>query len=149
MTDALAYAMTVAPDDVRRTLQWLSERGYTVAESRGPAKEAFGNLLLQLASGASAVTVIRDRSQWLCDIESPAWHCKAPLHVLLTAISGKEPLREWRDPEEHLPEQLPPGVAWADAVPAVLEWGAAEDRTEAVRSADTMWRSEMRERFTR
>lgn len=136
--------MSVAPDDVRSTLQWLSERGYTVAESRGPAPEAFGNLILKLASGATAVTVIRDRAQWMCDIESPAWHGKATLDLLLTAMSDEDPPEKRLDPEAHFPEQLPPGVTWADAVPALLDWAAAKDRIEAVRSADARWRSARR-----
>ena len=136
----VAYMREVATDDVRATLDWIADNGFDAVQAKGGRHESFGNALVEFerADGAR-ITIVRDRSQWLCEIGTETGI--KPLNVLLTAISGDAP-----NPKSklHLPEQLPEGVVWREAIPAVLRWLRTGERSQAINDADQAWRKAMK-----
>ncbi|MEX2458995.1 MAG: hypothetical protein WD770_08425 [Actinomycetota bacterium] len=140
--EVFEYAREAANDDVRATLDWLVANGFVLERTAGGPDAGFGDVVVELArGGAETVTIVRDRSQWTCDIQPDGMNTQ-PLDVLLAAMTGDQ---RALDPapwplEEPLPGQWPPGVAWRDAVPALLEWLSSGPRAADVNAAADQWR---------
>lgn len=147
MSTGLEYALGVATEDVAETIRWLLRDGFELVEERGGRAESFGNVLLRMQRGSSAIRVVRDRSQWLCDVESSGWTGEQALGVLVTAMRGQPPTHEYPMPDEGMPEQLPPGGVWSQLVPEVLAWGASGNRDVEVTQAAAEWREAIRRRL--
>ncbi len=116
--------VTVPPEataDVGATMRWLEDQGWRLVEERGP--EAMGDRLYRWRSLAGdELVVTRDRSQWMCSLHLVGWERPWDLDLLLVAVTGEIPAgwdagRRW---SELLPEQLPVGVTWIEALPRVL-----------------------------
>jgi hypothetical protein len=141
MNEPFEYAREVATDDVRETLDWLVANGFSVTRSEGGPGEAFGDVLLELErGGVETVSIVRDRSQWACDIGAHPIQ-RQPLDVLLTAMTGEAPARRSGSLDEPLADQLPPGVTWRDVIPALLEWLRSGPRGAEVDAAAGQWRA--------
>jgi len=140
------WALEKALPDVRGTLEWLDQAGFTVTDSRGGEHEGFGNVFLQFQRTDMGVRNTRDRGQWFCDISPPGRPDYLGLHVLLTAKESGEP-----DPghritafSQPLAEQLPKGVGWQSVVPSLIVWLEEADRTGSISDADHLWREAMK-----
>ena len=129
VTGAMDYVQSVAPDDVRRTIDWLTENGWYLAGGQGGRAEPFGDALVEFSNGGDRIRITRDRSQWLMHIQRPSWSRKFDLDIILDTIGGRE---DWSESSRPLPEQLPPGVSWLAALPEVLVWLASGDDIEPV-----------------
>lgn len=140
----IAYALTHATPDVAKTLRWL-ECEFALVTTQGGATEPFGNALLEFRRLDVGVRIIRDKSQWILDFSTAPDQIYRGLHVLWTAMTDEQPEpRLPRDDDGELPSQLPAGVAWADRVPAIVAWLAADDRGAEIAAADQWWRAAMK-----
>ena len=52
------------------------------------------------------------------------WSDKFDLDIILDTINGRD---DWQPIARPLPEQLPPGVSWAETLPQALGWLAGHD----------------------
>lgn len=145
MTTAIEFARRKAVPDVAWALEWLDRVGFVLTAQRGGEHESFGNVFLQFERGDIGVQITRDRLQWTVIISPPEQTSYLGLNVLLTAMSGGEP-----DPgphrlpfSEHLPDQLPEGVIWRSAIPAVIKWMEEADQSASIADADRRWRKAM------
>jgi hypothetical protein len=139
MEDAVvAYMLTRATPDVAETIAWLGESGFTVRSHWGGRDAPFGNVKVELRREALAVQICVDRSQWTVDV-APTGHKYVNLVRLLTAMEGTEP--DWEDSSGPLARQLPEGVPWRSALPAMIAWIESGDRTKAIESAVKAWRA--------
>jgi hypothetical protein len=140
------YVRSTAPDDVRRTVQWLLGEGYALTASSRGESESFGNALLVFTRGTE-ITITRDRSQWVVTVALSPGATPMALDVLNCARLGEtwdpSPRRTLTRP---LPEQLPEGLAWAETLPLVLAWldqpgtaSTAAGATEAARERMRRW----------
>ena len=142
--EIVAYAHQRATDDVRDALQWLDREGFKAQSGRGGPNESFGNLLLDLTDDRGVtVEIVRDRSQWSCEIGAKDLP-KQPLNVLTTAMNGEPPHIPPGALGDPLPTQLPDGLEWATAIPRIIEWLTARDRRDEIESASTQWRAAMK-----
>lgn len=138
------YARETATNDVRATLQWLERHGFRLNGAIGGRTESFGNLLLHFTRDDNVtVEIVRDRSQWSCQIGTVDVP-QLPLNVLITAMDEEPPRIAPRSLGDPLPEQLPDGLAWASAVPRIIGWLTASDRREALDAASKQWRAAMK-----
>jgi hypothetical protein len=146
--NAIDYALSVASGDVAQTIRWLEGEGFVLCRSLGGPGSSFGDVLLDFERGGTRVTVVRDRSQWMVDIAPPGDAKERSLQVLLSAMRGDTavhiPPRPLSAP---LPDQLPEGETWRTAVPAVVAWLMAEDRTPEIAKAERLWRLAMKKYF--
>jgi len=145
VTTAFEYARGKALPDVAWALEWLDTVGFTLTAQQGGEHEGFGNVFLQFERGDIGVQITRDRLQWMVVISPPGQKNYPGLNVLLTAMEGGEP-----EPGPHhvpfsepLPDQLPEGVVWRSAIPAVIEWMEEADRAASIADSDRRWRKAM------
>jgi hypothetical protein len=140
------WALDKAVPDVRATLEWLDQAGFTITDSRGGEHEGFGNVFLQFQRTDVGVRVTRDRGQWFFDISPPGRPDYLGLHVLLTAKEDGEPDPGPRNAalSQPLAEQLPKGVSWQSVVPSLIAWLEETDRTDSIVDADRRWREAMK-----
>jgi hypothetical protein len=119
------YVKSVAPEDVVRTLDWLLMNRWVVSNAKYGGGESFGNAQIEFDRDGDRVTVTRDRSQWCMHLQRAAWKQPFDLGIVVDTMTGRS---EWaRDPaNDRLPEQLPPGTSWLDALPSALAWTARE-----------------------
>lgn len=116
MEDTLDYARRRAPEDVRETLDWLLAEGFAVARTAGGPDAGFGDVLVELARGDRSVVIVRDRSQWMCDVATGGGPPRRLDDLLReSGIDVEAP------PAGALPEQLPAGVAWREVLPRFLD----------------------------
>jgi hypothetical protein len=147
VTDAGAYALSRATDDVAETIRWFEAEGFAVVRELGGPKESFGNVLLEFERGAVRATIVRDRSQWMIDIASAGGKPHG-LHVWLAAMRGtRAETGPRRSVGEPLPDQLPVGESWRVEVPAVIDWVSCGDRSAEIDAAARDWGRAMREYF--
>ena len=107
-----------APDDVKHTLRWLLDRGFSIVEARRP--EGMGSYLVRLL-GPVGVLIKRDRGQWMLDFDFGGAE-RFDLDIVLDAMRGLATWETTRDPGLPLSDQLPPGVSWIEAVPEAVDW---------------------------
>lgn len=108
-----------APEDVRRTTDWLEVEGFALVEDdteRGP----FGSYWVFVGGSTEIrIRVVVDRGQWWLDV--------GPFQFdLLVAAQRGQDYRECfprsGEPPRPLPEQLPDGISWRETLPTVLDW---------------------------
>jgi hypothetical protein len=116
--DVLGYITSKAPDDVLRTIAWLTDEGWTPQSVRGGRHESFGNVLVEFGKAGMGLRIALDRSQWMMNLRLPGWSRWFGLGIVLDTMSDRE---EWTS-VDGLPRQLPLGVSWATALPLVLSW---------------------------
>lgn len=133
MDPVLAYAHEAATDDVRDTLTWLDRAGFQLTYSAGGSQDAFCDAML-FFRGPPDVKVVRDRGQWDIALRPKGDAGYYGLAVLLAARDGSDWEPAVADGPD-LPAQLPPGVAWQEAVPAVIEWLGQPDSLAVARLA--------------
>lgn len=113
------YLRTTAPADVVAAADWLSASGWTVAVARGGENESFGNLVVEFHRNRDRVVIIRDRAQWMADIQLYPWHKPFDLDIILDAVDGRH---DWTQTKAPLPEQLPEERTWIEGLPEALAW---------------------------
>ena len=124
----LRYVEESAPSDVLRAIAWLESHGWLVQSARGGHDEPFGNAVVELDKEGARIVVIRDRGQWMMDIHPAGWKGSVDLDIILDTIAGR---KDWSDRlSGRLPQQLPLGVAWRDALPMALAWLASAHEAE-------------------
>lgn len=112
-----------APDDVKATVAWLADNGYSLVSQRGEG--TFGAQFVY--AGDAEVQISVDRSQWFLDV-APRPGAKAWQYDLLVVARAGRPYGEvFPDPGSRstgdpLPEQLPDGVSWHDTLPDILKY---------------------------
>ena len=125
--EAVKYVEGCASTDVLSTISWLRTKGWRPVSARGGPSESFGDVLVEFAKGDGRITITRDRSQWQMSLRPAGWSDRFDLDIILDTINGRT---DWQAQEPFarpLPGQLPPGVAWAESVPQVLEWLDSHD----------------------
>ena len=129
-TAALAYVAGCAPQDVLSTINWLRTEGWQPQGARGGRDESFGNVAVTFVRGEAHIAIARDRGQWMLHIGMPGWKRPIDLDIILDTIAGRD---NWSGPiPRPLPEQLPSGVAWKQALPKALAWLASVSDSEPV-----------------
>ncbi|MGQ0842499.1 MAG: hypothetical protein ACT4QF_00040 [Sporichthyaceae bacterium] len=132
-TAARAYARATAPADVLATLDWLDAHGFAVAAADREPGVHMGNVWLAYERAPAVVRVTCDRGQWYLDVG----HGSDPDNFdVVYAATAAAPSSEAFPDVEGLCPQRPPGVAWRESLPTVLEWLAAGDTASAIALAD-------------
>jgi len=103
-----------------------------------------GDAVVVLA-GAREVTITRDKGQWEIRAALSAGEPGLWLDVLEAARLG----REWQPPPRSgsLPEQLPEGLSWRQALPEVLAWLESPEAPDQARAAMARARELMQRRW--
>lgn len=144
-----------APDDVRETVAWLSDSGFTLTSHSG--ESTFGAQFVYASDAQILITV--DRSQWLLEVAPRAGADAWQYDLLLAAYKALDyaalfPRMGSRSLGDPLPEQLPEGVSWRETLPEILKWVNDESVPGAVdRALDQrfylMWGRKRRHRNRR
>ncbi len=147
VSEAVAYALEVAPGDVADTIRWLDVQGFGLHGERGGRRESFGNVLLEFERAGIRIAIVRDRSQWMVSIAASDGATAYALESWLLAMRGEKaaPSRRRRPFVSPLADQLPEGESWQAGVPAVIEWITHADRTPEITAAEQDRRRAMRE----
>lgn len=145
MDPVLAAALGAASDDVRDTLTWLDDMGFQLASSRCGRHESFGDTLL-LFTGPVDVKIIRDRGQWDMTVRPNNDASYYSLAVLLAAYEGTA-LESASAGASDMPAQLPPGVAWREVLPTVIEWLGKPGALAAARAVNARSSEVLRQRL--
>ena len=125
--ETLEYVRTVAPDDVQKTIAWLSANDWHAEHTQRGRQESFGNVLVELVRSDDRITVTRDRGQWTLHLRLSGWPQRFDLHIVLDTIAGRT---DWSSPlpKGALPEQhrhvLPGRTRCAETEPTVPRDGA-------------------------
>jgi len=127
--EALEYVESLAPDDVLRTVLLLRDDDWEATGAFGGRHQSFGNVLVEFSKEAARITITRDRSQWMMDLRLEGWGEAFDLDIILDTMADR---LDWSKPLDYpLPEQLPAGVSWVEALPQVLGWLAATSNRES------------------
>jgi hypothetical protein len=127
ISEAMKYVEGCAPNDVLSTLSWLGTNDWQPVNAQGGSSESFGNVLVEFAKDDGRITITRDRSQWLMSLRPSGWSDKFDLDIVLDTINGRDDWQAGEPFARPLPEQLPPGVSWAETLPQALEWLSSHD----------------------
>jgi hypothetical protein len=139
------YALEVAPEDVRLTLDWLEGAGFNLANGRGGPTESFGDVCLNFV-GPADVRIVRDRGQW--DVTVGPTGGVRPYS--LAVLDAARLQRDWEPPDLNygaVPKALPAGVTWMEVLPAVVKWIGEPGSVEAAEQAESVARQKMAERL--
>jgi len=121
--DLSQFVDSTAAKDVRDTIGWLQSEGWELTSSRGGPTESFGNVLLEFRRSRWTITVTRDRSQWMLDVEPEGWKVKTDLDPVIRVMKALPyPPHDSRSSSRPLAGQLPPGVSWRRELPVALDW---------------------------
>lgn len=122
--ETMKYVEGCALSDVLSTLSWLGTNDWQPVNAQGGSSESMGDVLVEFAKDDACITITRDRSQWLMSLRPSGWSDKFDLDIILDTINGRD---DWQPIARPLPEQLPPGVSWAETLPQALGWLAGHD----------------------
>ena len=121
----LALMRESGPADVTETIDWLDEAGWVAVKGWGGPPEWEGNASLAVEYGKDEwqLMLVRDRGQWMIDVQPPGWRAPADLQILHDILEdrpeGPGPLPEAR------PVQIPWGARWRSLLPAAVDWLAS------------------------
>ncbi|MGC1420691.1 MAG: hypothetical protein WA786_11315 [Acidimicrobiales bacterium] len=133
MDDVVAYMATRASPDVAATLTWLDENEFSVAKQTGGSAEPFGNAQVEYRREDLGVRITKDRGEWILDL-APKGFDFMNIDQLLTVKNASEHKSDSDDEAN-----------WTSALPQLISWIEAEDRTEALEGARESWRVTVRQ----
>jgi hypothetical protein len=126
----IRYFDETAPADVLETIVWLKSEGWRPIFARGGVKESFGDALVDFNNKGWRIRIVRDRGQWMMEIQKPGWKRPIDSQSIADAIAGKD---DWSEPlPDPLPTQIPWEIPWTQSVPSALAWIAANHDAEAI-----------------
>ena len=126
----LRYFGETAPSDVLETITWLESQGWRPDFAQGGPKEGFGDALVDFTKQGWRIRIVRDRGQWMMDIQKPGWKGPIDTQIIADTIAGKN---DWSGPRANArPEQIPWEIPWRESVPSALAWIATNQDAEAV-----------------
>ncbi len=135
----LQYFHETAPADVLETIAWLASQGWRPHFAQGGRSESFGNALVDFTNQGWAIRIVRDRDQWMLDIQKPDWKRPIDLQIIADTIAGK---KDWSGAlPDPLPKQIPWEIPWRESVPSALAWIASTQDSEGVLKAMQLKRS--------
>jgi hypothetical protein len=124
----LHYFQETAPTDVLETISWLASEGWRPHSAQGGQSESFGNALVEFSKQGWAIRIVRDRDQWMLDIQKPDWKQPIDLQIITDTIAGKN---DWSGDLPHpVPNQIPWEMTWRESVPSALAWIASTNDSE-------------------
>jgi hypothetical protein len=124
----LHYFQETAPADVLETISWLASEGWRPHSAQGGLGESFGNAQVEFSKQGWAIRIVRDRDQWMLDIQKPDWKQPIDLQIITDTIAGKN---DWSgDLPQPVPNQIPWEMPWRESVPSALAWIASTNDSE-------------------
>jgi hypothetical protein len=135
----LRHFHETAPADVLATITWLESQGWQPDFAQGLPKTRFGNALVDFTNQGWRIRIVRDRGQWMMDIQKAGWKRPIDSQIIADTIAGKD---DWSGPLPNpLPTQIPWEIPWRESVPSALAWIAANQDAESVLKSMQLKRS--------